>query len=101
VRVDGFAYVYCVCTHLDGQGDFADHVAGVGAYHAAAQDFAVAVGFVYGFVGQHGLAYDVADSEDVEHVGTQSADRQIGHNSSFLQIQENFADLQKFAIICA
>ncbi len=45
MRVNGFAYVYCVCAHLDGQGDFADHVAGVGAYHAAAEDFAVAVGF--------------------------------------------------------
>jgi N-ethylmaleimide reductase len=31
MRVDGFAYVYGVCTHLDGQGDSADHVAGVGA----------------------------------------------------------------------
>jgi hypothetical protein len=25
--------------------------------------------FVYGFVGQHGLAYDVADGEDMGHVG--------------------------------
>ncbi len=25
--------------------------------------------FVHGFVGQHGLAYDVADGEDVGHVG--------------------------------
>jgi hypothetical protein len=30
VRVDGFAYVNVVCAHLDGQGDFANHVAGVG-----------------------------------------------------------------------
>ena len=36
VRVNGFAYVYCIRAHLDGQGDFADHVACVGAYHAAA-----------------------------------------------------------------
>jgi hypothetical protein len=43
VRVDGFAYVNVVCAHLDGQGDFADHVACM-------------------------LAYDVADGEDVGHV---------------------------------
>jgi hypothetical protein len=42
VRVDGFTDAYCVCAHLDGQGDFADHVTGVAAYHAAAKDFAVA-----------------------------------------------------------
>jgi hypothetical protein len=28
--VDGFADVNCVCAHLDGQSNFADHVAGVG-----------------------------------------------------------------------
>jgi hypothetical protein len=39
--MDGFADVYRICAHLDGQGDFADHVTGMGAYHAAAQDFAV------------------------------------------------------------
>ena len=36
VRVDGFADVNRVCAHLDGQRDFADHVASVGADHAAA-----------------------------------------------------------------
>ena len=44
VQVDGFADVYGVCAHLYGQGDFADHVACVRAYHAA-WDFAVSVGF--------------------------------------------------------
>jgi hypothetical protein len=34
VGMDGFADVYGVCAHLDGQGDFADHVTSVGAYHA-------------------------------------------------------------------
>ena len=36
VRVNGFADVYCICAHFDGERDFADHVAGVGADHAAA-----------------------------------------------------------------
>jgi hypothetical protein len=45
VRVDGLADVYGIRTHLDGQGDLADHVTRVGADHAAAQDLAVAVGF--------------------------------------------------------
>jgi hypothetical protein len=42
MRVDGLADVDSVRTHLDGQGDLADHVARVGADHAAAQDLAVA-----------------------------------------------------------
>ena len=37
VRVNGFAYVYCVCSHLDSESNLADH--------AAAKDFSVAVGF--------------------------------------------------------
>jgi hypothetical protein len=45
VRVDSFAYVYGVCIHLDGQGDFANHVACMLADPAAAQDFSVAVGY--------------------------------------------------------
>ena len=44
VRVDGFADVHGVSAHLDGQRDLADHVAGVGADHAAAEDLAVTVG---------------------------------------------------------
>ena len=44
VGVDGFADVHCVCTHFDGQGDLANHVACVRTHHAAAQDLAVAVG---------------------------------------------------------
>ena len=44
VRVDGFADVHGVCAHLDSQRDLANHVARVGTDHAAAQDFAVAVG---------------------------------------------------------
>ena len=42
MRVDGLADVDSVRTHLDGQGDLADHVARVGADHATAQDLAVA-----------------------------------------------------------
>ncbi len=45
VRVDGLADVHRVGAHLDGQGDLTDHVAGMGADDAAAQDLAVAVGF--------------------------------------------------------
>jgi len=37
--------VWGICTHLDGQGDFANHVACVGAYHAAAENLSVAIGF--------------------------------------------------------
>jgi hypothetical protein len=44
VGVDGFADVYGVCAHFDGQSDLANHVARVRAHHAAAQDLAVAVG---------------------------------------------------------
>ncbi len=44
VWVDGFADVHCVCAHLDGQSDLANHVARMRAHHAAAQDLAVAVG---------------------------------------------------------
>jgi hypothetical protein len=43
MRVDGLADVHRVCAHLDGQGDFADHVARMRADHAA-QDLAVAMG---------------------------------------------------------
>ena len=42
MRVDGLADVDGVGAHLDGQRHFADHVAGVRADHAAAQDLAVA-----------------------------------------------------------
>ncbi|AMK21395.1 gamma-glutamyl kinase [Sphingobium sp. TKS] len=41
--MDGLADVHRVGAHLDGQGDLADHVAGVRADDAAAQDAAVAV----------------------------------------------------------
>jgi hypothetical protein len=44
VRVDDLADVHCVCTHLNGQCNLTDHVARVGADHAAAQNLAVAVG---------------------------------------------------------
>jgi hypothetical protein len=43
MRVDGLADVDSVGTHLDGQGDLADHVACVGTDDATAQDLAVAV----------------------------------------------------------
>ena len=39
-----FADVHGICAHLNRQGDLANHVARVGADHAAAQDLAVAVG---------------------------------------------------------
>ena len=45
VLVDGLADVHGVSAHLDRQGNLANHVARVGADHAAAQDLAVAVGF--------------------------------------------------------
>jgi hypothetical protein len=45
VRMDGLADVHGVSTHLDGQRNLADHVAGMRADHAAAQNLAVAVGF--------------------------------------------------------
>jgi len=45
MRMDRFADIYGICTHLYRQGDLANHVARMGADHAAAQDFAVAVGF--------------------------------------------------------
>ena len=38
VGVDGLADVHCIGAHLDGQRHFADHVAGMRAYDAAAQD---------------------------------------------------------------
>ncbi len=42
MRVNRFADVHRVRAHLDGQGDFAQHVARVRADDAAAQDLAVA-----------------------------------------------------------
>ena len=45
VRVDGFADVDGICAHLNGHRHFANHVAGVGADHAAAQDLAVTMRF--------------------------------------------------------
>ena len=41
MRVNGFADVHRVCTHLNGQCNLANHVAGMGADHAATQNFAV------------------------------------------------------------
>ena len=43
MRVNRLADVHGVSTHLDGQRNLADHVAGMGADHATAQDLAVAV----------------------------------------------------------
>ena len=45
MRVNRLANIHRVSTHLDGQRNLADHVAGVGADHTAAQNFAVAVSF--------------------------------------------------------
>jgi len=43
VGVNSLADVHGVGAHLDGQADFANHVACMRANHAAAQDLAVAV----------------------------------------------------------
>ena len=45
VRVNALTNIHRVRPHLDSQGNLANHVAGVGADHATAQDLAVAVGF--------------------------------------------------------
>ena len=45
MRVNRLADIDRVGAHFYRQGDLADHVAGVGADHAAAQDLAVAVRF--------------------------------------------------------
>ena len=44
MRVNGFADVDGICAHLYRQGHLTNHVTGVGADHAAAQNLAVAVG---------------------------------------------------------
>ena len=44
VGVDGLADVHGVGAHFNGQRNLANHVACMGADHAAAQDLAVAVG---------------------------------------------------------
>ena len=44
VRVDALTNIHRVRPHLDGQGNLADHVAGVGADHPAAQNLAVGFG---------------------------------------------------------
>ena len=45
MRVNRLANIHRVRPHLDGQGDLANHVARMGADHAAAQNLAVAMGF--------------------------------------------------------
>ena len=45
VRVNCLANIHSVRPHLDGQRNFADHVAGVGADQATDQNLAMAVGF--------------------------------------------------------
>ena len=42
MRMNRLADVDGICAHLDRQRNLADHVAGMRADHAAAQDFAVA-----------------------------------------------------------
>ena len=56
MRVDGLADVHCVRTHLDSQGDLADHVARMRADHAAAQDLAV-VAPLYGEFAMYLIAF--------------------------------------------
>ena len=58
--MDGFADVDHICTHLNRQGNLADHVTGVGANNAAAQDFAVAVRFRAVIKQQFGEAFVAA-----------------------------------------
>ena len=43
VRMDGLADVNRFGAHLNGQGNLADHVPGVGAHDAATQDLALAM----------------------------------------------------------
>ena len=45
MRMNRLADVHCVSTHLNRQRNLANHVAGVRADHAAAQDLAVAMRF--------------------------------------------------------
>ena len=45
MRMDRLANIYSVRTHLNRQRHFTNHVARVGANHAAAEDLAVSVGF--------------------------------------------------------
>ena len=42
VRMNRLADIHRICAHLDGQRDLANHVAGVRADNAAAEDLAVA-----------------------------------------------------------
>ena len=42
VRVNRLTDIHCVCAHLNGQRNLANHVARMRADHAAAQDLAVA-----------------------------------------------------------
>ena len=56
MRVDGLADVHCVGTHLNGQRDFANHVARMRADHAAAQDLAV-VAPLYGEFAMYLIAF--------------------------------------------
>ena len=44
MRVNRLANVHCVRPQFNGQGNLANHVARVGADHAAAKNLAVAVG---------------------------------------------------------
>ena len=46
MRMNRLADIDCIGTHLDGKCNLANHVAGVGAYHAAAENLVVAVGFI-------------------------------------------------------
>ena len=43
--VDGLADIHCISPHFNGQCNLANHVASMGADHATAQNFAVAMGF--------------------------------------------------------
>jgi hypothetical protein len=56
------------CHFRVGVGDAGDH-GGVEGRLVAGGDFGGHVGFMHGLVGEHGLADDVADGEDVGHVG--------------------------------
>ena len=81
VRVNCFADVHGVCAHLAHFGVGVGHAgddAGVkrrcGQLFVALQftgnHFGGHMRFVYRFVRQHGLADDIANGEDVRHIGT-------------------------------
>ena len=46
MRMNRLADIHCISTHFNGQRNLANHVASMGANHAAAENLVVAVGFI-------------------------------------------------------